>query len=61
MDLFNADIKQFSMNYSAPVNENRIKEDLFKKIPEYLDDSETIAYRELHDYEQFKYEKNGKE
>lgn len=28
---------------------------------ECLDGSETIAYRELHDYEQFKYEENGKE
>jgi hypothetical protein len=39
MDLFNADIKQFSLNYPTPVDENRIKEDLFKKIPECLVDS----------------------
>ena len=39
MDLFNADIKQFSLNYPAPVDENRIKEDLYKKIPECLVDS----------------------
>ncbi len=28
---------------------------------ECLDGSTTIAYRELNDYEQFKYEENGKE
>lgn len=39
IDLFNADIKQFSLNYPAPVEENRIKEDLYKKIPECLVDS----------------------
>lgn len=39
MDLFNADIKQFSLNYPTPVDDNRIKEDLFKKIPECLVDS----------------------
>lgn len=32
-----------------------------KWMAECLDGSRTIAYRELHDYEQFKYVENGKE